>query len=593
MENLENKYTDLDKFFQDKLGGYDKMDSSWKIPPIDVLDNAIGTINLNKKKRRKRNLLYLLLLLSIALTLLVIRNSVNLYRIQQKVEFISEDDKSVHLNKKNVEFENKKPETLEKQQTNTKLTNQVKQTSLKDLANNNETQLEEDKRSNSKLKSITNNTSNQKQNNLTKNTNKQSKSTETSNQVKQKTTAVLANNNETQIEVDKTSNNKLIPIIDNVVVQQQNKLATNSKKQNELAKKQNKFSKILNQNQQQKTKSSKLKTTNFEFKSPENIGLKFNLPDLPFQNKSIHTHSKDLNNIANQFKISAISLLPMLTNQLENADNLQLASLQNHLIKNEPKAKLWTVYAFSGINLMKQWMTNLPSNPGFTLTEYDKNYIGLESGAGLQYQFSPKFNVNLSLGYSEINNKCVYADETEYDSDNESTNIHNITTYKSDYSIETTALAYESSYNFEVKDRNITQINNETHISQKCQSLKTSIGVEYIFLSKNNFTFKLGLGGGVNYLMKAAHILDINILNGNTSLYRSDATMASTKDMNRWLLFGLGTASLNYKISQKISVGLRNEFAIDLNSSRKTNSKNDPKTYSRGLRTVLTAGYNF
>jgi len=44
MENLDKKYNELDKFFQDKLGSNVQIDNSWNVPPIDVLNNALGAI---------------------------------------------------------------------------------------------------------------------------------------------------------------------------------------------------------------------------------------------------------------------------------------------------------------------------------------------------------------------------------------------------------------------------------------------------------------------------------------------------------------------------------------------------------------------
>ena len=41
MESFDNKYNELDKFFQDKLGGNVPIDDSWNVPSVDVLDLSL------------------------------------------------------------------------------------------------------------------------------------------------------------------------------------------------------------------------------------------------------------------------------------------------------------------------------------------------------------------------------------------------------------------------------------------------------------------------------------------------------------------------------------------------------------------------
>jgi len=540
MENFDNKHNELDKFFQDKLGSNNLIDDSWNVPPIGVLNNALGVINLSKKKRRKRNLLFLLLLLSIGLTLLVIRNSVNLYRIQQKVDIISEEQSALNSNEKEIltsekkkKIEPQKNKVIKKQQLNSTITNQAKHTIAE----------------------------------------------------------VSSNRNETEFKVDKTSKKEIQAIINKSASLKQNQ-------SNESSNKQNQSTIISNKNKQKETISNSSKITNFEIKTSESIGLSFDLSIEPPQKLSIPESTKNLQiKITQELNLPSISLLPLIDNELENSDNLQLLSNQKHFLPTDiidgNDTKFWMIYAFSGINFSKQRMTNLPSNPDFMLLEYDKSYVGLESGIGLQYHFSSKFNLNLTLGYSKINNESVYLDQTAYNPDNEIMDADGTVTYKSGYSVQTTALAYQDTFDFEVKDDNIKQMDNHTYIKQGCQNLRTSLALEYNIVSKNKFTIKLGAGAGANYLMKAAQHLNTNILYGNTSLYTSNDTLAATKNMNRLLLFGLGTASINYQITPKINLGFRNEYSIDLNSSRIINNTSDPKTFSQGFRTFLTAGYRF
>lgn len=548
MENLDNKYHDLDQFFQDKLGGDVQIDDSWNVPPINVLDNALGTINLNKKKRGKRNLLFLLLLLSIGLTFLVIRNSVNLHRIQQKVNLISKEQSTLNSAEKETPKKEKKNESqknkiAKEQQLNSIVTNQAKQT----------------------------------------------------------TTEVSSNQNEAEYEVDNRSTNKIKAINKKATTPRQNQLTETSHTQNHptnIFNNQNRSIKNSNQDQQKKTPPKELRATNLETKTPpENIGLSFDLPIQPPQKIDIPKPIKGLHVIPEQLNLSSIPLLPIIASELENSNNLQLLSYQKHFLPtniiDSYITKFWTVYAFSGVNFSKQRMTNLSPNSGFTLLEYDKSYVGLESGVGLQYQFSPKFNLNFSLGYSKINNESVYSAKTKYISDNETIHADGTITYESGYSVQTTALAHIDTFDFVVKDNNIELMDNHTLIKQGCQNLRTSLALEYNIVSKNKFTVKLGAGTGVNYLMKAAQHLNTNILNGNNSLFRSNNTLAATKDMNRLLLFGFSTASVNYQISPKINLGLHNEYSIDLISSRKIDHTNDSKTFSQGLRTFLTAGYRF
>jgi len=513
MENLDNKYNELDKFFQDKLGSNAQIDDSWNVPPVDVLNNALGVVNLNKKKRRKRYLLLLLFLLSFGLTLLVIRNSVNLHRIQQKVDLISEEQPILNSSEKEISAPEKKKK-IESQQ------NKVSK--------------------------------------------KQPLNSTITNQAKQTTAEVSPNRDESEFEVDKTSTNKLETIANKSIVPKQNKLPGTSDTKNQstrISTKQSQPTRISNQDQPKKTTQKELKTPSLQTNTPESIGLSVDLPIQPPQKIGVLKPTKSLQILPEQLNLSSIPLLPIITNELENANNLQLLPYQKYFspkdIIDRYNTNFWMVYAFSGVNFSKQRMTNLPSNPSFTLLEYDKSYVGIESGIGLQYQFSPKFNLNLSLGYSKINNESVYSDQTEYDPDNEIMQPDGTITYISDYSVQTTALAYLDTFNFEVKDYNIKQMNNHTHIKQGCQNLRTSFALEYSIVSKNKFAVKLGAGAGVNYLMKAAQYLNTNILSGNTSLFRNNNTLAATKDMNRLLLFGLSTASINYQISPKINLGFR------------------------------------
>ncbi len=539
MKNSDNKYNELDKFFQDRLSEDISICDGWNVPASNVLDDAIDIVNNNRSKGEKRNLLFLLLLLSLGLMFMVIRNSVNIYRIQHQISLNSEKQSVVNSDNRIITVKKK----INQSQKNTT----TKQTEINTIINNQVTSTTISK--------------------------------------------ALTDREDTKFEQTKTSENISKTTIKSTSSKQNQSLNTLAEKSSST--------KIANTRNVKKTVSIQPINSNSEVIDHKKIiSLSYNPPQIQTQHINNTKSNIGLSILPGRLNFSSVSNLPTIDNKLESINNFQLLSHQKQILPTDilgrEQAKIWTVYAFSGINLLKQRMTNIPSDSSFVLGEYDKKCLGFESGVGVEYQFAPRLNLNLTLGYSKINNRSVFSDQINYNAANETVQPDGTILYNEDFPIQTTVEAYNRSYQFEVHDNDIMQVDNVTRINQSSQNFLTSLALEYSLLSKNKFNVKIGLGAGVSYSKKFIQRLDVNISSNINPLYDdSFAPTVSTDVINRLLSSGLSSTSINYQISPKISLGLHIDYFVNLSSLRKINEVNNSKTFNQGFRTFLTTGYRF
>lgn len=551
MENLDkNTYNEIDKFFQSKLNEGVLVNESWNTPPKQVLDNALDIVNANTGQKRKKYWLLLLLLLSGGVLFLVIWNSVSINQIHQKLETTIYKDLPLNqTNSQETFFEEKKNKVdLVNDKTQKQKAIKSTPTGSKKQASSYQNAVEQN---------LNNSISNKKKKNGTKN----------NFFIKNETTNKKVNHSENSIPPKK----KVKPMANKV----EKLLSVKSEKSPSI------------ENKDQPVDNKYIKN-NTAISAPVKLVKKTNAS---LTKKSNYTTFKKHN-------FSPVPLLLIINGNIKNTIQNQLSAIQKTggdipLNKYHKQSKYWTVYTLFGVNYSKQRMTNLPKNLGFTLLEYDKSYLGFESGIGIKYQFTPRLNTNATISFSRINNNSVYEDQTDYDTENEFRNDDGSTTYKSDYAVETTISGYQGQYNFDVSDPNIDQVDNKTNIKQVYQFYNTSLGLEYSVLHKNKLKVNIGTGTGLSYLANVNQHLDVNVSNGEKSLFEDRIAISSTKEMNRFSVFTLGTVSINYSITPKIDLGLNNQYCFGLTSVRKINSLNDPKTFNESFRILLTAEYNF
>lgn len=550
MENLDrNTYNEIDKFIQNKLNKEVLVDEKWNTPTEQVLDDALNIVNSNTGRTRKKYWFLLLLCLSGGSLFLVIWNSVVIHRMQQQMETIYEDFTPNTDGNQNI-F------TQEKKNKADRLGNQAGEHNASNTVSTNAKKIEVSSNKNTEIQTLKNApTINEKRNEIVKkdilknNTNSRKLSRSINSTVKKENVKLVSNKAQKLIPIE--PNNSLSDEKDYKYI---NKQTNNSTGINEPV--------------------NSVKQTNSV---------------LSIENK----HST-----FNKHNFTPVSLLPFIKGNLENTIENQLLVFQNSvddipLNTYYKQSKYWTVYLLFGANYTKQRMTNLPENIDFTLLEYDKNCWGFESGIGVKYQLTPRLNTNVTLSFSRINNNSVYEDQAGYNPKNEVQNDDGTVTYKGNYAVQTTMVGYKDQYNFEVSDANIAQVDNKTNIEQICQFYNTSFGLEYSLLSRNKLKVNIGTGAGLSYLKNATQHLDVNISNGGRFLFEDNITIASTKEMNRFSAFGLGTCSINYPITPKIDLGLYSQYSLGLTSIRKISNLNDPKTFNESFRIFFTAEYHF
>jgi len=494
MENLDrNTYNEIDKLIQHKLNKEVLVDEGWNTPTEQVLDEALDIVNSNTGRTRKKYWFLLLLCLSGGSLFLVIWNSVVIHRMQQQMETIYEDFTPNANNNQNIFTQGKEDKADQSD-------NQAGEHNASDMVSTNAKKLEASSNKNTEiqtLKNVPTINENVKKDILKNNTNSRKLSRSINSTIKKENVKLVSNKAQKLIPIE--YNDSLSDEKDYKYINMQTNISTGI---NELV--------------------NSVKQTNSV---------------LSIENK--HT-------TFNKHNFTTVSLLPFIKGNLENTIENQLLVFQNPggdipLNTYYKQSKYWTVYLLFGANYSKQRMTNLPENLDFTLLEYDKNCLGFESGIGVKYQLTPRLNTNVTLSFSRVNNNSVYKDQAGYNSENEVQNEDGTVTYKDNYAVQTTMVGYKDEYNFDVSDANIAQVDNKTNIEQICQFYNTSFGLEYSLLPRNKLKVNIGTGAGLSYLKHATQHLDVNISNGENFLFEDNITIASTKEMNRFSAFGLGS----------------------------------------------------
>ena len=87
MRHSSNNNKDLDKLFQSRLRNDNPADNDWNVPPIDIFDKAIASLEEEPEKKKRYWLPFVFISLIIAgITFVVVRNARMIDRLDDKIE---------------------------------------------------------------------------------------------------------------------------------------------------------------------------------------------------------------------------------------------------------------------------------------------------------------------------------------------------------------------------------------------------------------------------------------------------------------------------------------------------------------------------
>jgi len=305
-------------------------------------------------------------------------------------------------------------------------------------------------------------------------------------------------------------------------------------------------------------------------------------------------------NMATINKLLGLSLLPQYGGLLNIKDRALIDLNQNPFAianaKTESQSKGLAFYAFMDLNLNSLRMSGLQSGE-FSLTEYDKSYLGYNIGVGALQDINKRFGISYNLAYRHVMNKSFYTQEMAYNEDKTKEGLDGQLLYELDMDVETPIGAFTLREDVSMADATMADQDmmlNTTDIKQTFNFLSLGVHPRVNVLSTQRFNLFAEAGLNVNYLLGFCQNLDLKMYYGSDMVMNpvpmEDHNMAT---LNRISLAGSLGLGVEYNFGEHVFSSFKLGGSRSLNSIRQTNNTDAVETFIDNIGVSLTAGYKF
>jgi len=296
--------------------------------------------------------------------------------------------------------------------------------------------------------------------------------------------------------------------------------------------------------------------------------------------------------------IPTIPLLSILKHKLVNKKEYLIpmeAKQLPGLVEEHCEPFPWKLYALGGVNASTIKMTNT-EGADFTLTGYERYYSDAFTGFGLEYNFNPRWSVDLQVNYNKLHVKSSFEDEISYDSSLEVIDNQGNAKYESGYDVFTVMGRQSGEMSFALKDINIAdkdEFMNQTLIDNSFETFGISLASNYKLYCNEKWSFDAGIGIQYNQLLNLNEKIETSIYYKQGLMLKESVETQAQDYANSNYLSLFGNMRLAYKISEHYGIRLDVGSAHSLNSIRKIYDTNDSKTYINNLKASLQVYYSF
>lgn len=250
-------------------------------------------------------------------------------------------------------------------------------------------------------------------------------------------------------------------------------------------------------------------------------------------------------------------------------------------------------YAFLDLNLNTIRMSGMEPS-GFSLTGYDKSYLGYELGLGLIQDINEKWSINYTASYRHVMNKSFYESEFMFDEDNLITTVDGDLIYQLFSEMQTPTGAYVSNENLSFRDEmdDKTMMDQNADIELIFNFVSVGAKPRYDLIQKNGFKLFAEAGLNINYLVHYCQTVDLKFYHENEMMMGNSEDIFSMNNLNKFSFTSSLGLGLEYNIGDKFFSGLKLGSSRSLNSIKQLSSATDEtRTYIDNLGLSLTAGY--
>lgn len=262
----------------------------------------------------------------------------------------------------------------------------------------------------------------------------------------------------------------------------------------------------------------------------------------------------------------------------------------------EAKNNKFALFAFMNINLNTLRISGLETN-GYSLTDFDKSYVGYEYGVGALQNINNRFGISYSLSHSEVINHSLFEGQTMFDESNMSVGTNGETSYLLDTEVETPMGAFSLRQSVPMSDVQIqdqTMMDQTTNIRQSLKFISLGIQPRVNLWSNNNLSLFAEAGVNVNYLVSFDQDLEIEMHHGGNMMMQKSMYDNSMTTLNRLTLAASAGIGVNYSFGEHLFSSIRLGGSRSLNPiSQQNNTGGDINTYIDNLGVSISAGYKF
>ena len=261
-----------------------------------------------------------------------------------------------------------------------------------------------------------------------------------------------------------------------------------------------------------------------------------------------------------------------------------------------PIDKSLAAYAFLDVNLNSLRMTGMEPT-SFSLTGYDKSYLGYELGLGLIQKVNKRVAINYSASYKQVKNRSFYENDFMFEEDKLHTDVDGQLIYQLFSELQTPTGAYISSQDLSFEDNSMADkemMNQNANIELLFNFVSLGVKPRVSLLQKERFNVFAEAGLNLNYLVHYCQSLDMKYYYEDKMMMEDYVDNFSMSELNRFSLatsLGLG---LEYNLGEHFFSSFKVGTSRSLNSIKQIAANGDQtRTYIDNLGFSLTAGYRF
>lgn len=365
-------------------------------------------------------------------------------------------------------------------------------------------------------------------------------------------------------------------------------------------------------------KTSKLVTNNNKFTTRQNVASKNIVPTSVnvtsgSDGGSIQNNGGQVSNASlgtNSFGAPIVGLQKNITDKLNTLDRLNLiqefdddfgvvsindVSTYDSSHKYGSKPSL-AAYAFVDLNLNSMRMQGAEVG-AFTLTGYDKSYLGYNVGVGMLQNINKRWDVNYSLSYKHVKNQSKYTNQFMYEKDKMTTDINGELVYDLLAELHTPTGAFTSNQTIALMDGSMddnVMMDQLADIDLTFDFISLGIQPRFSIINKDQLNVFAQGGLNLNYLIHYCQAIDMEFHYHDQMMMKNNIEVYSMDKLNKFSLAASLGLGLEYNFGEHIFSSFTLGTNRSLNSIKQLSSNADhTRTYIDNLGVSLTAGYRF